>query len=73
MSRVGQGTDTKGTDTEHVAQAPMSPGVSCCQGRQMGDSELLGTVVVLEPPSGESYFKADHGSLVQPTLCSIAA
>lgn len=68
MSRVGQGTGT-----EHVAQAPISPGASCCQGRQTGGSELLGTVVVLEPPSGPSYFKADRRSLVQPALCSTAA
>ena len=73
MTRVGQGVETKGTDTEHVAQAPTSPGVACCQWRQVGGSELLGMVLVLEQPSGQSYFKANHGSPVQSNSCSIAA
>lgn len=73
MTRVGQVVETGGTDTKHVAQAPMSQGVTDCQRRRVGGSELLGMVPAVEQPLGQSYFKADHGSPVQSTSCSTAA
>lgn len=67
MTRMGQSAQVKGTDAEHRAQAPMTPGVTSCWWRQEGVRELLGVVLALKQPSEQSYIKAGRGSPVLST------